>query len=356
MSNEWVEMLKLHEIEPGEADTSIMARAKINAHENIQVVDLSGYSVVEITGDDASGFLQGQFCNDLKQVTTTHAQITGYCTPKGRLLALPTIVGFDSGFRLLIPPSVKDAFIKRLSMFVMRAKVTIAELSDVQCIGVIAGGQNSDSLLQSLFGSLPVEALDAITSPQMQVIRWHDDFSAGQRSRFLVIANKQTITELWSHEIVSVRSGQSAWRLADISAGVPSITGAVVEAFVPQMMNMQLIDGLSFKKGCYPGQEIVARMQYLGKLKRHMRPYKLTLGTSTLTNAPVAGAKLSSGTDEEAGIIVDAAQMGEEAVFILAVVKVSADESALQYEGYELVSLDLPYELPSLLSEHTDAG
>ncbi|MDB4222240.1 hypothetical protein N9850_00590 [Granulosicoccus sp.] len=356
MSNEWAEMLKLHEIQPSEADASIMARVKKTSREDLQVVDMSGYSVIEITGQDAPEFLQGQFCNDLKQVTATHAQITGYCTPKGRLLTLPTIVGFDAGFRLLIPQSVKEAFIKRISMFVMRSKVIITELSDVRCMGVIAGGQNNDSLAQSLLGSLPAAAFDASASPSMQVIRWHDDLSDGQRSRFVVIADQQTITDLWNQDVVSVRSGQSAWRLADISAGVPSITGGVVEAFVPQMMNMQLIDGLSFTKGCYPGQEIVARMQYLGKLKRHMRPFKLTLGATTLTDAPVAGAKLSCGADKEAGVIVDAAQMGDEAILILAVVKVSAAEDALQYEDSALASVDLPYELPSLTSDQPDAS
>ena len=356
MSNEWVEMLKLYEIEPSEADASVMARVKKTSIEELQVVDMSGYSVIEITGEDAPDFLQGQFCNDLKQVTATHAQVTGYCTPKGRLLALPTIVGFDGGFRLLVPQSVKDAFIKRLSMFVMRSKVTITELADARCIGVIAGSQNSDSLAQSLLGSLPAAAFDASTSPSMQVIRWHDDLSDGQRSRFLVIADQPTLTDLWNQDVVAVRSGQGAWRLADISAGMPSITGGVVEAFVPQMMNMQLIDGLSFTKGCYPGQEIVARMQYLGKLKRHMRPFKLTLGATAMTDEPVAGAKLSSGTDQEAGVIVDAAQMGDDTILILAVVKVSAAEGALQYADYALANVDLPYELPSLMSDQPDAG
>lgn len=355
MSNEWVEILKSYEIEPEEADDAQMALVKQTYQKAPQIVDLSGYAVLEITGDDAQAFLQGQFCNDIMQVSSTHAQITGYCTPKGRLLALPIAVGFDLGFRLLVPQSVKNTFVKRLSMFVMRAKVTIRELSDRRCVGVIAADDGTDDIIQSVFGSVPVTPFDVSSSPSVQIIRWHDDHTLNRRARFLVIADNETITSLWKQKTEIVRSGHGAWRLADISAGVPSVTGGVVEAFVPQMMNLQLIDGLSFTKGCYPGQEIVARMQYLGKLKRHMRFLQLPLNGKAVSSSPVAGSKLSCGTDQEAGVVVDAAQLGDDAIFILAIVKVSANEGVLQYEDRDLVAHDLPYELPSLVSDQPDA-
>jgi folate-binding protein YgfZ len=355
MSNEWVEILKSYEIEPFDADAATMAQVEKTSQETPQIVDLSGFSIVEVTGDDAQAFLQGQFCNDLKQVSSTHAQITGYCTPKGRLLALPTIVGIDSGFRLLVPQSVKEAFIKRLSMFVMRSKVSIREMSEMRCVGVIAADDGTGGIIQSLFGSVPVAPFDVSTSPNVQIIRWHDDHARRQRARFLVIADNETIKSLWNGQTEVVRSGHGAWRLADISAGVPSVTGGVVEAFVPQMMNLQLIDGLSFTKGCYPGQEIVARMQYLGKLKRHMRFFQLPLQATPVSTSPVAGSKLSCGSDQEAGVVVDAAQLGDDAIFMLAIVKVSANEGVLQYEDRDLVAHDLPYELPSLISDKSDA-
>jgi folate-binding protein YgfZ len=356
MSNEWVEMLKLHEIEPEEIDTSVMAEVRIPFSEKTQIVDLSGFTVVEVTGEDAPDFLQGQLSNDLKQVSATHAQITGYCTPKGRLLALPTIVGFDAGFRLLVPRSVKEAFIKRLSMFVMRAKVVVREATELRCVGVIANDDGAGGFLKSVYGSVPVAPMDVSTSPSMQLIRWHDDQSSVQRARFLVIADSEAINRVWHQEGDFARSGHGAWRLADISAGVPSITAGVVEAFVPQMMNLQLSDGLSFTKGCYPGQEIVARMQYLGKVKRHMRIFTLPLDNRSVATAPTAGSKLACGADQEAGVVVDAAKLGEDTIHILAVVKVSTNDGVLQYEEYDLVAVDLPYELPSLISDHPDAG
>ena len=356
MSNEWLEMLKSDGINADDADVSIMARVDSVSKEATQVVDLSGFAVIEITGEDASAFLQGQFCNDLKQVSSTHAQITGYCTPKGRLLALPTIVGFNDGFRLLVPQSVKGAFIKRLSMFVMRSKVTIQELSDVGCVGVIAGEQASNDDVKTLVGSVPLAPFDAASSDSAQVIRWHNDHSTGRRARYIVISDREKLKTLWNQGDSNLRTGLGAWRLGDISANVPSITGGVVEAFVPQMMNLQLMDGLSFTKGCYPGQEIVARMQYLGKLKRHMRPFKLAMISDSLTVAPVPGAKLMCGADQEAGVIVDAAQMGDESILILAVVKVSSDDNAFSYEDRAVLPLPLPYELPSLNSDQPDAG
>ena len=351
MSNEWAEMLRSHDIGPEDADAATMARVKPSSLTDSQVIDLSGYSVIEVTGDDAATFLQGQFCNDLKQVTSTHAQITGYCTPKGRLLALPTIVGFAEGFRLLVPQSVKDAFIKRLSMFVMRSQVSIQESVDVRCVGIIADAGGANDIVKSLAGAVPASTFDVVTSQLVQLIRWHDDHVAQARPRFIVLADTNTITDLWNHEGDISRAGHSRWRLADISAGVPSVTGGVVEAFVPQMINLQLLEALSFTKGCYPGQEIVARMHYLGKLKRHMRLFKLPLNAVFNSDNLVAGAKLSCGDDQEAAVVVDAAQAGDEAVFILAVAKVSANEGTLRFEESDLVSADLPYELPSLLSD-----
>lgn len=357
MSNEWVEMLKSYDIEPADSDAAIMARAREVTSNVPQIIDLSGFSIIEVTGEEAQSFLQGQFCNDLQQVTASRAQITGYCTPKGRLLALPTVVGFESGFRLLVPHSVKEAFIKRLSMFVMRAKVTIREVSDRRCFGIIATDESADSLVETLVSAVPAASLDVITDQTTQVVRWHDDAVAERRARFLVIADSTLVEKFWNQEGELVRAGHGAWRLADICAGVPSITGGVVEAFVPQMMNLQLIDALSFTKGCYPGQEIVARMQYLGKIKRHMRLFCLPLHTTSTANAehfsssgPAAGSKLSCGTDQEAGVVVDAAQLGDSAIYVLAVVKVSANGSTLQYDGHDLLVKELPYELPSLNS------
>ncbi len=352
MSNEWAEMLNTFEINASGSADSGVSRANAVAAESVQLVDLSELAVIEITGKDAPSFLQGQFCNDFQQVSSTHAQITGYCTPKGRLLALPTIVGFDGGYKLLVLPSVKEAFIKRLSMFIMRSDVTLQERDEYVCTGVIANTQGSIGTVEQALGTLPLAHMDSVSSEAMQVIRWHDDYADSQRARYLVIAEKATLLGVWNSSPDVVKQSQAAWRLADISAGVPSIGAGVQEAFVPQMLNLQLIDALSFTKGCYPGQEIVARMQYLGKLKRHMRLFKMPLNEATSVSELVAGSKLQAGEDAEAGVVVDVAATGTaEAggwIMLLAVVKVSAAQEAFQFDDHSLQVLPLPYALPSL--------
>lgn len=351
MSKEWLDML-LSEGVDNESANQIMAETDAYVTSpKVQLSDLSSHKIYELTGADATAFLQGQFCNDLAKVSPTQAQITGYCTPKGRLLALPTILGFDGGYRLVVPADVAPAFIKRLSMFVMRSDVVIKELEDWVAIGITAPSSGDIGLLGESMGALPVGALSVASGDNMQLICWHEDSSgSSSRTRYLRLAPVADQMALWQSEADAGKRTARTWRLADISAGVPSITEGVVEAFVPQMINLQLIDGLSFTKGCYPGQEIVARMQYLGKLKRHMRVFKLSIKdlTSDFGDCLLPGKTLTSGADENAGIVVDAMPMSSSHALVLAVTKVTASEEGFSIAGAPLESLNMPYELPSL--------
>jgi folate-binding protein YgfZ len=364
MSNEWVETLRASGITDDKSGPEYADSVGSPASDSVQLVDLSVLKVVEISGDDAAKFLQGQFCNDLSQVSSTHAQITGYCTPKGRLLALPTIVGCENGFRLLIPNDVADNFLKRLRMFIMRSDVTVTELDDWVCVGLIASEGGQLGAADKQLGALPLSPLDATITETRQVIRWHDDLSASAsadasypgRHRYISLASVNDQMTLWKNSIDADKRSYASWRLADISAGVPSVTTGVSEAFVPQMLNLQLIDALSFTKGCYPGQEIVARMQYLGKLKRHMRLFKLSFAANDHVVVPLAGDSLSTEEDAAAGVVVDATHNGANEILMLAVAKVSANTSAFFIAGEQLQPLDLPYPLPSLDDSQADVG
>ncbi len=340
MSYEWGDMLDKAGIMPA-VDTANHIGEQLG--NGPQLVELSHMSVVDITGEDASSFLQGQFSNDLLQVSETQAQVTGYCSPKGRLLALPLIIGTGEGYRLLLPASVKDAFLKRLGMFVMRAAVTLTERPDLACLGLQAENAGSIDALPDELGALPLAPMDSASSDEQQLVRWHDAAMGESLPRYLLVAGMDRIQEIWTQSSLT-KNNNLLWRLGDISAGIPSITSGVTESFVPQMINLQLIDALSFTKGCYPGQEIVARMQYLGKLKRHMCLFHMGADATT---APAAGDKLTSGTDQEAGIVVDAVQYSDQYTAILAVTKVSADDSTLQFNGQALTMKELPYTLPT---------
>lgn len=354
MNEEWVQMVSRCELDQKGDIAVACADDGEDAGIGPQLVDLKHFTVVDITGEDASTFLQGQFCNDLSQVTPMHAQITGYCTPKGRLLALPVIVGTHDGFRMLVLNSVKESFLKRLRMFVMRSKVEIHENEDWLCTGVIACEDGTTGEASDWLGGLPGGVMDVATSATRQLIRWHDsvqgDDGATTRARYIVLASTADQIELWNGCPALGKRSQEHWRHGDITAGVPSISPGVSEAFVPQMLNLQLINALSFTKGCYPGQEIVARMQYLGKLKRHMKQFRYSAfneGSDVQVVSP--GDSLSSDVDKEAGIVVDAVQGVDGEVVLLAVMKVSSDNATVSTNGTNLISVELPYALPSLV-------
>ena len=351
MGNEWLEML---------ASSGIKIQiGGVSSDENTlpdttpQLVDLSDIVIIEVTGEGAQTFLQGQFCNDLNEVSVTKSQLAGYCTPKGRLLALPTIVEYETGYRLLLPITEKEAFIKRLRMFVMRSKVTITERTDWVCTGILA--DTKGNIGPVVLDELPQLPMEAVTSDERQIIRWHDDHTQSARARYIVVASVTDQIALWRDNSQLPARSQHIWRLADISAGVPRIAEGAVEAFVPQMINLQLIDGLSFTKGCYPGQEIVARMQYLGKLKRHMRVFFLAQSEKDDATVPQPGDTLSAGTDTAAGIVVDSIRQHDQGLWVLAVVKVSANEADFQLQSHALQARSLPYELPSLAVAKPDA-
>ena len=354
MSKEWLDTVRSDGAPTLSLADSINELHRYTNATSVQLSDLSSYGIYEITGDGdkgASAFLQGQFCNDIASASPTQAQITGYCTPKGRLLALPTILGFEGGYRLLVPDDVAEAFIKRLRMFTIGYSVTIRRLDDWVALGLTVESINTSDPLADLLGALPVGVMSVSTGQNSQIIRWHDCYTSNdRRARYLRIAPVEQQLPVWHAVEAGSKHSDKAWRLSDVSAGVPCITKEVVEAFVPQMVNLQLIDALSFTKGCYPGQEIVARMQYLGKLKRHMRVFRANIDASTIdiNDCLKPGNTIRSGADDAAGIIVDAMPMSDAAALILAVTKVTANEAEFALGEMTLEGLDMPYELPSL--------
>ena len=356
MNTQWVETLKAEGLNESVSGQSVAGAVTGHYADQVQLVDLSSLSIIDVTGGDAAAFLQGQLCNDLTKVSTTRAQITGYCTPKGRLLALPIVVGIADGFRFLLPAAIKDGFIKRLSMFIMRASVVVTERADWICTGLMSDSNGLTGEAGKHLGALPHAAMDAATSDAQQLICWPSGSDTPSAVRYLVLASVNDQVALWNSCKSLAKVGDAVWRLADIAAGIPSVTSQTQEAFVPQMVNLQLIDALSFTKGCYPGQEIVARMQYLGKLKRHMRRFRLSPDATGKVLLPQAGDSLQAGEDADAGVVVDAILGADGRAELLAVVKVSASDTALSVGGQSLLALDLPYDIPSMQAERVDAG
>jgi len=330
------------------------------------LVPLTDYAVIGVNSDGAYDFLQAQFCNDPAEIqaepgSPALAQLNGYCNPKGRLLALFHLLGNDSGdgYRLVTPASVAEALLKRLSMsaalpvrqsgasgmFVQRLDVEIAVSSEVRVLAV--GGTLAEAALQGLLADdqqLPVSGSCQVVSHEaVQIV-------ALPNKRWLLLVDSSRAESVWLQlQAELTPAGENRWYLASIEQGEPCVVQQSTEKFIPQMLNMQSIDALTFKKRCYPGQEIVARMQYLGKLKKRM--YRLLLPTSELSAEAISthlqvGASLSAGDDADAGTLVSVARGADGGHQCLAVLKIGCDINELNIENVEFKSGELVSELP----------
>ena len=227
--------------------------------------DLSHYGLISVHGDDAETFLQGQFTNDIRKVNDVHSQLSGLCNPKGRLLATFRVFHRGDSYYLCLPASMLEDVIKRLRMFILRSKVTLEDASDTFVHLGVSGG-DAQQALHTFAGELPAAVNAVVQDGNHSIIR-----VPGIHPSYEIFATLDDARQLWDQlNVQSAPIGAAAWQLLDIQAGIPVILPQTREAFVPQMANLQLIDGVNFQKGCYTGQEIVARMQYLGKLKRRM--------------------------------------------------------------------------------------
>jgi hypothetical protein len=241
------------------------------------VADLSHNALLSVSGDDAAAFLHAQFTNDVEALEVGAAQWNGWCSAKGRLLATFLLVRRASGFLLLLPADIAAPIAKRLTMYVLRSKVKIEDVSAQYARRGIIGTQAEPRPLR--------------------VLEKDGEIVVGlEPGRFIAL--------MPPGEAPPANASADAWELASIRSGVPIITAATQEAFVPQMANFELVGGVSFKKGCYPGQEIVARTQYRGILKRRMA---LTHVASGERPQPGQSVYSSAFGEQAAGTIVNAA-------------------------------------------------
>lgn len=228
------------------------------------LVPLPELGVIAVSGADALAFLQAQLTNDIAQLAPTAMQPTGYCTPKGRLLATFQQWRRGDDAMLRLPRAILPAVMKRLSMFVLRAKAKLADVSDAWTTTGLLGASEA---AQRAGVALPRDPWIGTVLGDMRIDRVP---GAGDATdRLLLTAPAGTPLPDWCAGLPVLPA--SAWWWSEIEAALPTVFAATQEKFVPQMINFEVIGGVSFRKGCYPGQEIVARSQYLGKLKRRMQ-------------------------------------------------------------------------------------
>jgi tRNA-modifying protein YgfZ len=260
---------------------------------------LPDYGVLQAAGPDSAGFLQGQLTNDIvKSASSSNLQLSGYCTPKGRLLASFWVAKHsDSLIDLVLSRGLAESVRKRLSMFVMRSKTKLLDQSSERTVlGFNARANDAGGQLALEKAVLIAQKLD----PESRV--WH--FDEPDNGRALMIVSHTALAALIAELACFAQPVASdVWRYTEIQRGLARITPLTAELFVPQMVNFELVGGVNFKKGCYPGQEIVARSQYLGKLKRRSL-------LAYASSAPKAGSDVFiDGKDEPIGQVVMAADV-----------------------------------------------
>lgn len=314
---------------------------------------LADQGLIAVVGDDAASFLHGQLTNDVEHLDQQQVRLAGYCTPKGRLLASFLMWRNASTIYLQLARDVQPAIQKRLQMFVLRAKAKLHDAStdDATQVTLGIGGEQAGAALAPWFDSLPAAPFSKIEHANGTLLRVADAFGHA-RYQWLMPAEKALV--VWPQLAASLaKGGVDAWRLSEIHAGVPQITQATQEQFVPQMVNFELLGAVNFKKGCYPGQEIVARSQYLGKLKRR------TTLVSVADATAKAGGELFALADPEqpCGMVVNAAPNGAGGVDALVELKLAAIEQgsseagAVRYgsaQGAAVAFLAMPYVLDPL--------
>lgn len=326
------------------ADFGDPANERVALNDRAIVCDLSHLGVIRVAGEDAASFLHNQLSNDVLGLAEGDAQRTSWCSPKGRMLVTPLLWREDAQtYCLQLPRALQAAIQKRLQIFVLRAKAKLVDASDDSVrIGVgSSDGVASKSLIHAVFGTVP-DLMKSVTHALGRVI-------AVSPTRFEIIATPEHARLIWPQLSATARAvGAESWDLLAIRDGVIEVLPETQDQFVPQMANLELIGGVSFKKGCYPGQEIVARTQYRGILKRRTIRIQIE-GNDVGETRPALGESVYAAEfgDQSAGLIANVAAAPEGGFDALVVAQIESIKArSLKLAGGTALQMAaLPYSL-----------
>ncbi|MDM9557530.1 CAF17-like 4Fe-4S cluster assembly/insertion protein YgfZ [Bordetella petrii] len=322
---------------------SIPALADGSAH----LAPLPDYAVIAASGADALSFLHGQLTQDITGLPPDAARLGGYCTAKGRLLATlvlwraaPDPQAGSDGPQLyaLVRRDVADALARRLSMFVLRAKAKLAP-APMQAAGVWCEPERLAALQAAAGGPLPTAPWQRVDLPAGT---WIAAPSAGTALRWWWLATDAQLDQAAALAQLLARGDAEQWRSDDLAAGLPWVGAATQDLFIPQTVNLDLLGGVSFTKGCYPGQEVVARSHYRGTIKRRTAYGRL----DGKGEAPAAGTDIYDATQpqEPCGRVIEASRTA--VLFEVALSALAAGELRVAApDGPHIAVAPLPYAL-----------
>ena len=323
---------------------TLPAYAIEGADSQAAMVSLLHLRAYRISGDDASSFLQGQFTNDVNLVSADQAQLSAYCTPKGRMLAIFYLCRWQNDYVLICPADIAESFMQRLKMYIMRSKVSIAEASDDVLLGII----DPEQTLQSQIFSSSYVTTDDTDKQHSYVAACTDDYLCftlpSPSNRYLMLCKSDASDEITqSLQKIEHVFPESVWKQMDIMSGLPFVDADTQELFVPQMTNMELIEGVSFSKGCYPGQEVVARLHYLGNANRRMFQFSCHSDKDLTTGEDI----VSTLSDKAIGKVLSVEKTSEQDWIGLAVLRIeNIQEDGLQCKDSRITITSLPYNVP----------
>ncbi|MGH8620408.1 MAG: YgfZ/GcvT domain-containing protein [Burkholderiales bacterium] len=299
---------------------------------------LDQFGLLAFTGPEARAFLHGQLSCDVEGLAPDAVTPGSYSTPKGRMLATFLLWTEADDVRLLLPRALCEPVRKRLAMFILRAKVKAEDATAQHRLYGLQAGDPAP-LLAPLGIAAPAHAFHVATAGGRTALRLDAE-------RVLLVTPAGSVSGAAPADpLATAPADTGAWALADIRGGLPWILPETQEQFVPQTANLDLIGGVSFTKGCYPGQEIVARMHYLGRLKERL------LHAHVDAPPPAPGTRLYSAAfgAQAAGTVVNAAADPAGGSELLAVAQLAAagDLALAAPDGPRLRPLPLPYPVPA---------
>ncbi len=268
---------------------------------------LKQLAVVRVTGEQCNAFLQGQVSSDLRQLTNMRAQLSSINSAKGRVLAIPHLARLENDVLMVMALPIAQNIVDTLTKFILRAKVSLAVDPSLACIG-IAGPHANEALEKLGGGTLQTDWASAVRD---QWVAWR---VPGDFPRILIAGNTKVVEQLFTSLPDLPLGDLHSWRLHDILAKLPEILPVTQDKFVAQMLQLDGLGAVDFDKGCYTGQEIIARARYLGKVKR------LPAVGATPSKRPLKPAEVLKVDGTPAAIVVSAAPHPEGGQSLLAVV------------------------------------